>query len=68
MKPAAGRRDAQILISRPKVRTADSSSKNAVSFSSARRNETLSIVAMRVNNPVQSFSADSSSTDLDLFA
>jgi hypothetical protein len=35
MKPAAGRGDAQILISRPKTRTADSSSKNAVSFSSA---------------------------------
>jgi hypothetical protein len=28
----------------------------------------ISVVAMRVRNPVQSFSTDSSSTDLDLFA
>jgi hypothetical protein len=31
--------------------TAQGSSKNAVSFSSARANETLAIAAMRVSNP-----------------
>jgi hypothetical protein len=33
------------------ARIADWSSRNAVSFSSAGYNETLSITAMRVNNP-----------------
>jgi len=38
----------------PPGRTVDSSSINAVSFSSARHNEPLSAVAMRISNPDRS--------------